>query len=217
VYVLSGVTAKEVAGPSVIVSYLCASVAALLAALCYTEFAVDLPITGGAFNYISVTFGELAAWSVGWNMILETLLSSSAVARGFSGYLCTLVGIETGTLLFEAGPLRLDPLALGLIALLTAVLAKGTRESSTFNITVCSINLSCIAFVLVLGLPLGRVANLTPFSPFGLGHGTFAGASILFFAFVGFDYIANVAEEVSNPTRDLPIGILTSLGVATIL
>ena len=188
--------------------------AALFAALCYAEFAVELPVTGGAFNYISVTFGEAAAWSTAWNMILETLLSSSAVARGFSGYLATLLGRQPAD--FLVSPLDLDFLAAGLIIALTAVLSRGTKQSSVFNIVVCSINLSCIAFILVTGLPQAEPSNLEPFFPYGT-RGTFAAASIVFFAFVGFDYIANAAEEASDPRRGLPIGIIASLGIATLL
>lgn len=122
------------------------------------------------------------------------------VSRGFSGYLATLLGLSADAFLIKFGALQCDPLAVILICLLTAVLATGTRESSTFNIAVCSCNLACITFVLLVGLPLGDTRNLTPFFPYGI-QGTFAGASILFFAFVGFDFLANAAEEVTNPSR----------------
>ena len=189
----------------------------MFAALSYAEFAVELPVTGGAFNYMSVTFGEAAAWSTAWNMILETLLSSSAVARGFSGYLATLFGLQPVDFLISIGPwVELDLLAALLIGALTAVLSRGTKQSAIFNIVVCSINLSCILFILCAGLPKAEPANVTPFFPFGI-RGTFAASSIVFFAFVGFDYLANAAEEVADPARSLPIGILTSLGIATVL
>ncbi len=147
-------------------------------------------------------------------MILETLLSSSAVARGFSGYLATLVGRQPVD--FLVSPLELDFFAAGLILCLTAVLSRGTKQSSVFNIVVCSINLSCIAFILIAGLPQAESTNLQPFFPYGT-RGTFAAASIVFFAFVGFDYIANAAEEASDPRRGLPVGIIASLGIATLL
>jgi APA family basic amino acid/polyamine antiporter len=147
-------------------------------------------------------------------MILETLLSSSAVARGFSGYLATLIGKKPED--FLVSPLELDFLAAGLILGLTAILSRGTKQSSVFNIVVCSINLSCIAFILIAGLPQAEPSNLEPFFPYG-ARGTFAAASIVFFAFVGFDYIANAAEEATDPRRGLPIGIIASLGIATLL
>ena len=149
-----------------ILSFLIAAAAALFAALSYAEYAVELPVAGGAFSYISVTFGEAAAWSVAWNMILETLLSSSAVARGFSGYLATLLGLHPSDFLFPVGRwIELDFLAAGLILALTALLSRGTKQSSRFNIIVCSINLSCIAFIVVAGLPKAEPANLEPFLP----------------------------------------------------
>ena len=116
-----------------ILSYVVAATAALLSALCYAEMAVSLPIAGGAFNYISISFGELAAWLVAWNMCLETTLSSAAVARGFASYLATLVGLQPSALRLAAGPIQFDPAAALLILLLTALLIKGTRESSIFN------------------------------------------------------------------------------------
>ena len=116
-----------------ILSYVVAATAALLSALCYAEMAVSLPIAGGAFNYISISFGELAAWLVAWNMCLETTLSSAAVARGFASYLATLVGLQPSALRLAVGPIQFDPAAALLILLLTALLIKGTRESSMFN------------------------------------------------------------------------------------
>ncbi|KAL4458687.1 hypothetical protein ABPG75_013552 [Micractinium tetrahymenae] len=214
VFVLSGVAARELAGPAVITSYLVSAMAALLSALCYTEMAVSLPITGGAFNYISISFGELAAWLVAWNMCLETTLSSAAVARGFASYLATLLGLQPSALRFSAGPLELDPAAALLILLLTAILAKGTRESSIFNMVVTALNIASILFILGAGFPKAQAANLSPFAPFG-ARGVFSAAAVLFFSFVGFDYVANAAEEAKDPAKHLPLGIVGSLGIAT--
>lgn len=175
---------------------------------------------------MSVTFGEAAAWSVGWNMILETLLSSSAVARGFSGYLATLVGLSSSDALLIHVPmhfgakddttpnLSLDPLAALLILSLTILLSRGVKQTSIFNIAVCSINIACICFVIVVGLPLASpLTTANPFFPHGI-RGTFGAASIVFFAYVGFDYLANAAEEAVRPSRDLPRSILGSLVIA---
>lgn len=149
-------------------------------------------------------------------MILETLLSSSAVSRGFSGYLAVLLGKQSDYFLTALGPLTLDPGAAALVTLLTLILSRGAQTTSRFNMFICSVNLLCIVFVLVTGLPLAEKAHATPFFPFG-ARGTFAASSIVFFAYVGFDYLANAAEEVAMPARNLPIGILTSLAVATVL
>lgn len=218
VYVLSGVVANSIAGPGVILSYVIAATAALLAAFCYAEFAVDLPVAGGAFNYVHTTFGEIIAWSVAWNMILETLLSSAAVSRGFSSYLATLFGHPADSFLISIGGsvLQLDPLAFGLIALLTSLLAVGTKESSSFNIVISTFNICAIIFVLAAGLPHADTANLQPFAPYG-SRGIFSGSSIVFFSYIGFDYLANAAEEATNPSAHLPLGIIASLGIATML
>jgi basic amino acid/polyamine antiporter, APA family len=219
VYVLSGVTAKDIAGPSVVLSYLIAATAALLSALSYSEFAVDLPLTGGAFNYICVTFGEGVAWTVAWNMLLETGLSSAAVSRGFSGYLATLIGKSSPNnnhWLVTVGPLEMDFLAPLLIAILTVVLMIGTKTGSRFNAVVCCLNISVILFVVIAGLPKCSADNLVPFAPFGV-EGVFSAASIVFFSYIGFDYIANAAEEAQHPEKSLPYAILASLGVATFL
>jgi APA family basic amino acid/polyamine antiporter len=216
VFVLSGVVARDVAGPAVVVSYALAAAAALLSALCYCEYAVELPLAGGAYNYIAVTFGELMAWSVAWNMVLEIVLSAAAVARGFSGYAAALFGAPPGALLVRAGPLLLDPAAAALVATLTLLLCLGTRGSSRVNIAVSCVNLAAVGIVLCAGFPLADTANIEPFAPHG-ARGTVAGASIVFFAYVGFDYIANTAEEAKQPGRDVPLAIGASLGVATLL
>ncbi|EFN50706.1 hypothetical protein CHLNCDRAFT_7483, partial [Chlorella variabilis] len=214
VFVLSGVAANELAGPAVIVSYLVAGVAALLSALCYAEMAVSLPIAGGAFNYICITFGELAAWTVAWNMCLEITLSAAAVARGFASYLATLFGLAPSALRVSVGPVQLDPAAVLLIALLTAILIKGTRESSLFNIVVSALNLASIMFVLCAGFPKAQPSNLYDhgFAPYG-ATGVLSGAAVVFFAFI----VANAAEEAKDPAADIPMGIVGSLGIATLL
>lgn len=174
---------------------------------------------------MSVTFGEATAWTVGWNMILETLLSSAAVARGFSGYLATLLGLSSSDALLISVPMakdatsrfNFDPLAATLILSLTILLSRGVRQTSIFNIAVCTINIACICFVIVAGLPLARpLINAHPFFPNGI-RGTFGAASIVFFAYVGFDYLANAAEEAVRPSRDLPLSILGSLVIAAVL
>eukprot|EP00887_Chlorella_sp_A99_P006516 scaffold3.g6516.t1 len=216
VYVLTGVAAAQHAGPAVVLSFMIAALAALLSALCYSEFAVEIPVSGGAYNYISVTFGELAAWLTSWNMCLETTLSSAAVARGFASYLATLCGLKPADVRIQLGPLEIDFTALFLIAMLTAILSKGTKESARFNQVVVSCNVGVILFVLAVGLPLASTENLHPFMPFG-ARGMFSAASIVFFSYVGFDYLANSAEEALDPAHTLPLGLLVSLSIATSL
>ncbi|CAG9462064.1 unnamed protein product [Pedinophyceae sp. YPF-701] len=216
VFVLTGVGAHKKAGPGIMISYLLASMAAFLSALAYTEFVVDLPVAGGAFNYINLTFGELTAWFVGANMVLEYTFSSAAVARGFTSYLATLLGLAPDDLRIDIGFTELDPLAFLAVVGLCYLLARGTKDSKNFNWGVTTINLACIIFVLLAGFPHAEPRNWRDFAPFG-AHGIFAGASVVFFSFIGFDTVATTAEEVKNPGRDLPIGICASLAVCAAL
>lgn len=216
VFVLTGAGAKDYAGPAVFISYLLAGGASLFSALCYTEFAVDLPLAGSAYNYVMITFGEFAAWICGWNLVLEYSVSCSAVARGWTSYLATLVGTCPSTFRFGEGVFSLDPLAVVIIGVLTVVLIIGIKESARFNTLVTTVNLVTIGVVLFVGLPKIDSNNFNDFAPYGI-KGIFTGSSIVFFSFIGFDTLATCAEEVKQPSRDLPIGIMGSLAVCTVL
>lgn len=216
VFVLTGVAAESKAGPAVAISYTLASVASLFSALCYSEFASEFPIAGGAFNYVAMTFGELLAWIVGCNLILEYTLSAAAIARGFSSYLSTLFGMHPTALITNLGPIPLDFTALLVIGLLCAILAYGIEESSKFNMVITGLNVATILIVFIAGVGQIDAANYNPFTPFGV-RGIFAGASIVFFSFIGFDTVSTAAEETKNPSFDLPVGIVGSLGICTIL
>ncbi|UPR02210.1 amino acid/polyamine transporter [Chloropicon primus] len=216
VFVLTGVGAHDAAGPAIIVSYLIASFAAGLSALCYTEYAVDMPVAGGAFNYVAIECGELFGWIAGWNLVLEYTLSSAAVGRGFTSYASTMLGFQPDQWRVSFGPLNLDFPGLFMVLAVTALLCYGTKESARFNTIVTAVNVAVILFVIFVGLPECSASDFKPFSPMGL-TGVFNGAAIVFFSYVGFDTVATTAEETRNPSRDLPIGIVGSLIVCTIL
>lgn len=213
VFVITGVAAKEHAGPAVVVSYVISSVAALLSALAYSEFAVELPVAGGAFSYILVTFGELSAYLTCSNLLLEYLLSGAAVARGFTSYFATLCGRGPSDL--RVG--RLDPLAVLLIALLVALICYGTKGSSWFNIGVTGASLLVILFIIAAGLAKGSAKNVTAdFAPFG-ARGVVDAAALIFFSYIGFDSVSTLAEEVRRPGIDLPVGMIGSVLICGIL
>ena len=181
VFVLTGVGAHDVAGPAIIVSYLIASFAAALSAICYTEFAVDMPVAGGAFNYVALVCGELLGWIAGWNLVLETTLSVAAVGRGFTSYTSTLFGMDPNSWRIPAGPLQIDLPGFAMICVMTALLCYGTKESAQVNAIVTAINVLVILFVIGAGMIKIEPGDYEPFAPKGI-TGVFNGAAIVFFS-----------------------------------
>lgn len=212
IYVLVGFTARDIAGPGIVLSYFIAGLTALCSALSYAALSARISSTGGAFAYAQAIFGDLIAWLCGWSMCLEMTLSSSAVSRGFSAYMQTLLGTAV-----QEESSTFDPVALVLVTILSFILCIGIKESARFNILICSLNISCILFVICSGMSIADTSNVTKdFFPYG-PSGVFSAASIVFFSFIGFDYIANASEEAINPTRDIPRSIIGSLLVASAL
>lgn len=221
IFVLTGVAAARYAGPGLILSFVVAGVVSGLAALCYAEFASVVPIAGSAYTYSYATLGELIAWIIGWDLILEYAVGAAAVSIGWSGYFTDLlhtVGIILPKALtispFSGGIVNLP--AMIIILLITGLLIRGTSESSTVNNIIVAIKIAVILFFLVVGFGRVNPANWSPFLPFGTG-GILRGASIIFFAYIGFDQISTAAEEAKNPSRDLPLGIIFSLVICTVL
>lgn len=239
IFTLTARTAGNVAGPAVSLAFVFAAIACGLTALCYAEFASTVPVAGSAYTFSYATFGELAAWIIGWDLILEFALAASVVAKGWSQYLGELIGAPP---VWHFGSVTFDWGSVLLIAVLTVVLATGTKLSSRVSAVVVAIKLAVILLVIVAGLRYFDAANLTPFIPesqagesgeglrqslfsfiTGAGNSTFgwygllAAASLLFFSFIGFDVVATAAEETKNPQRDMPRGIIGSLIIVTVL
>lgn len=223
VFVLTGVAAAKHAGPALVLSFILAGLACVFAALCYAEFASSVPVSGSAYTYSYAAFGEIIAWMLGWDLILEYGLAASAVASGWSGYAQGLLeglGITLPTALSAAyNPDKgtfVDLPAMLIILLITALLIQGIRESSRFNNIMVFIKVAVILLFLVVGTAYVKPENWTPFMPFGFS-GVAAGAATVFFAFIGFDAVSTAAEEVKNPQRSMPIGIIFSLAICTVL
>ena len=218
VFVLTGAAAHDHAGPAVVLSYVIASLTSMITGLCYTEFAVETPVAGSAYNYVSQSFGEFAGFLCGCNLALELTISAAAVARGWTSYVATLFHAPPDALRLDLadGRLRLDLPAAALVVFISALLILGARETARFNAVVTAVSLAVIGFVIVAGGLYVDADNWTPFAPRGL-PGVLSGASVVFFSFVGFDTVATCAEETRNPGRDLPIGIMGSLGVCALL
>ncbi len=237
IFTITASTAGNLTGPAISVSFLIAAVACGLAALCYAEFASTLPVAGSAYTFSYATFGEFIAWVIGWDLVLEFAVGAAVVAKGWSSYLGTVFGFSGGTA--DLGPLTLDWGALLIIGVLTLLLAMGTKLSANFSAAVTAIKVSVVLLVVVVGAFYIKTANYTPFIPpaqdtsdteqsvfsllTGAGgstygwYGLLAGASIVFFAFIGFDVVATTAEETKNPQRDVPRGILATLAIVTVL
>lgn len=240
IFVLTGTAAAQYAGPGIVISFIIAGIACVFAGLCYAEFASMIPIAGSAYTYAYATLGEFIAWTIGWDLILEYLFGASTVAVGWSGYvvsLCKDFGIIIPAA-FSQAPLSYDPAthvwaftgalvnvpAVFIVAVMTALLVVGIRESANFNNIIVIVKVAIILMFIGIGFAYVTVDNWTPFVPANTGEvghfgfsGLIRGAAVIFFAYIGFDAVSTAAQEARNPQRDMPIGILGSLGISTIL
>ena len=221
VFVLTGVAAATKAGPAICLSYVLAAMASMFAALAYAELATSVGGCGSAYGYAYAGFGEIIAWLIGWNLLFEYALSVSTVAIGWSGYVNNALqsmGFSIPEKLinnpFQGGFVNLP--AVLIILALTVLLCIGTKQSSRFNAVIVFIKLLTIAIFILVAATHVNSQNWVPFLPFGW-HGVIQGASLVFFAYIGFDALSTAAEETINPQRNLPIGIIASLVVCTVI
>src|ERR671921_1826914 len=246
-FVLTGEAAALYSGPAVALSYVVGGIVCALAALCYAEFASTVPVAGSAYTFSYAALGEFIAWLIGWDLILEFTLGAATVAKGWSGYFVSvleILGIKLPPGLYAAtAGFSHDFVALIVVALVTTILVIGIKLSSQFNSVITGIKILVTLFVIGFGIFFIKVSNLTPFVPppkqppaaaeatlqsfvlpsllgidttYGI-TGIFTAAALVFFAYIGFDIVATTAEETRNPQRDLPIGILGSLVICTVL
>jgi APA family basic amino acid/polyamine antiporter len=252
IFVLVGEAAHDKSGAAVILSFAVSGLACLFAALCYAEFASMVPVAGSAYTYAYATLGELFAWIIGWDLIIEYAVSAAGVAHGASHYFQDLIGIfglhlpdVLSDAPFDYNPALgrmvatgkiMDLPALLLTAIVTVILVVGVKESARFNMAMVILKVSIVLFVIVVGIFYINPANWKPFAPYGFTGinffgktlfgqrdaggqplGMLAGAAIIFFAYIGFDAVSTQAEEAKRPQRDVPIGILSSLVICTVL
>ncbi|MBL8629092.1 MAG: amino acid permease [Rhodospirillaceae bacterium] len=221
IFVLTGVAAATYSGPALIISFLMCGFACSLAALTYAELASMVPVAGSAYTYAYATMGEVIAWIMGWNLVLEYALSAATVASGWSGYFTGIfktlgypLPAALTTVPQDGGIVNLPAVLISLFV--TYMLYIGMRDSARLNNILVVVKLAALALFLALASPAVEQTNWEPFMPFGFS-GVAAGAAIVFFAFFGFDAVSTAAEETKNPKRDLPIGIIGSLAVCTVL
>ncbi|CAL8471821.1 g11363 [Coccomyxa elongata] len=217
IFVITGVVANQTAGPAVCLSFVVGGVCAMLSSFIYAEFATELPVAGSSFTYVVASLGQLPAFLVMVNMIMEYVLSIAAIARGWSGYLATLCNQDSSAFRIDVGWAQLDPIAVGIIIIMTVLICLSTKESSRFNLVLVCTKLVGVLFVIVVGFTKATPSNFTAdFAPYGI-RGVFNGAAIIFFAYLGYDAVATMAEECRNPGKDMPLGIIGATGICTIL
>jgi APA family basic amino acid/polyamine antiporter len=245
IFTLTGRIAAQYAGPAVVVSFVIAAFCCALAALCYAEFASTVPVAGSAYTFSYATLGELVAWIIGWDLLLELLLGASVVAQGWSTYFVTFldqVGVTWPAGLGPDGSFNLA--AFLMVGVLGALVCYGIKESMRLNLVLVAVKLFIVLFVIIVGIGYIDTANYHPFVPASVGPaaadagwlhapllqvvfglqpqaygvlGIVSAASVVFFAYIGFDVVATTAEEARRPQRDVPLGILGSLAICTVL
>jgi APA family basic amino acid/polyamine antiporter len=240
IFTVTASTTGDITGPAIWISFLIAAITCALAALCYAEFASTLPVAGSAYTFSYATFGEFLAWIIGWNLLLELAIGAAVVSKGWSSYLGNVFGFAGGTA--QLGSVQLDWGAVLIVAGVATLISLGTKLSSRFSAVVTGIKVAVVLLVVVVGAFYVKRSNYSPFIPkpesghdaSGINqsvlslltgahgshygwYGVLAGASIVFFAFIGFDIVATMAEETKNPQRDVPRGILASLAIVTVL
>ncbi|KAK8595461.1 hypothetical protein V6N13_016828 [Hibiscus sabdariffa] len=230
VFVTTGRATRLYAGPATVISYAIAGLCALLSAFCYTEFAVHLPVAGGAFSYLRITFGEFAAFMTGANLVTEYVMSNAAMARGFTSYLGAAMGISTTKWRFVLpflpdGFNEIDVVAPAVMLIITLVICYITRESSVVNMILTALHILFIAFVISMGFWRGDWNNITHpgnpnnpsgFFPYG-ASGVFNGVAMVYLSYIGYDAVSTMAEEVRSPVKDISIGLSGSVVIVTIL
>lgn len=230
IFVLTGIAAATQSGPAVVLSFIFAGIASGFAALSYAELAASVGGSGSAYGYSYVAFGEFIAWILGWILLLEYGVGAAAVANGWAGYFINMLAsfhLHLPEALTKAPVLGgiINLPAFSIIWLLIALLIIGVKESARFNNIIVAIKLSTIAVFILLAVGHIQTENWQPFMPFGWfdtldngkNIGVLAGASLVFFAYFGFDAVSTAAEEAKNPQRDLPIGLLASLTFCTVV
>src|SRR5687767_1798217 len=250
IFVLTGQAAANYAGPGIVISFVLAGIACALAGLCYAELAAMIPISGSAYTYGYATMGELVAWIIGWDLILEYMFAASTVAVGWSGYVVRFLN-DLGVVIpeqFTKAPYEhlapadagwniwrlftegwtstgavLNVPAMFIVAIITILLVLGIKESANFNNVIVLIKVSVILTFLAVGVAYLNAENWEPFIPPAAGEGKYGwggvlrAAGVIFFAYIGFDAVSTAAQEARNPQRDMPIGILGSLFICTII
>lgn len=221
IFSITGQETRIDAGPAIVLSYAVSGLSALLSVFCYTEFAVDIPIAGGSFSFLRVELGDFVAFIAAANILLEAIVGAAGLGRSWTSYFASLINNNPDFLRikidsFAEGFNLLDPLAVVILAVANGIAMTGTRRTSILNWVSSIVSAAVILFIVIVGFIHGKTSNLVPFFPFGAG-GVFRAAAVVYWSYTGFDMVANMAEETKRPSRDIPLGLLGSMSMITVV
>lgn len=221
IFVVTGQEAHENAGPAIVLSYAISGISALLSVFCYTEFAAEIPVAGGSFSYLRVELGDFIAFIAAGNLLLEAVVGAAGLGRSWSSYFASMISSNSDFLRIEVDFLAegfnlLDPLAVVVLFVANGIAMSGTKRTSWLNTITSILSSLVIVFILVFGFIHGKTSNLVPFFPYG-AKGVFTAAAVVYWSYTGFDMVANMAEETKRPSRDIPIGLVGSMSLITVV
>ncbi|PIN03689.1 hypothetical protein CDL12_23780 [Handroanthus impetiginosus] len=221
IFSITGQETHDHAGPAIVLSYAISGLSALLSVFCYTEFAVEIPIAGGSFSFLRVELGDFIAFIAAGNILLEGLVGAAGLGRSWSSYVASIIKSDPDFLRIKVDSFRdgfnmLDPLAVVVLILVNGFAMTGTKRTSVLNWISSVFSSLVIVFIIVVGFIHGKSENLVPFFPYGAG-GVFTAAAVVFWSYTGFDMVANMAEEVKKPSRDIPVGLVGSMSLITVV
>lgn len=221
IFTITGLEARDDAGPSIVLSYVVSGLSALFSVFCYTEFAVEVPVAGGSFSFLRIELGDFVAFIAAGNILLEAVAGAAGLARSFSSYFASMFSSNPDILRirvnsFSEGFNLLDPLAVAILFIANMVAMRGTKLTSNWNMVLSIISSLIIVFIVIVGFIHGKSSNLEPFFPYG-PEGVFRAAAVVYWSYTGFDMVANMAEETKKPARDIPLGLVGSMSTISVV
>ncbi|GLU14687.1 hypothetical protein SLE2022_312420 [Rubroshorea leprosula] len=221
IFVLTGLEAHDDAGPAIVLSYAISGISALLSVFCYTEFAAEIPVAGGSFSYLRVELGDFVAFIAAGNLLLEAIVGAAGLGRSWTSYFASMISSNSDFLRIKVDSLAegfnlLDPIAVVVLLVANGIAMSGTRRTSWLNLITSILTFMVIVFIIVVGFMHAKTSNLEPFFPNG-AKGVFTAAAVVYWSYTGFDMVANMAEETKRPSRDIPIGLVGSMSVITVI
>ncbi|XP_071725967.1 cationic amino acid transporter 8, vacuolar-like [Rutidosis leptorrhynchoides] len=221
IFTITGLEARNDAGPSIVLSYALSGLSALFSVFCYTEFAVEIPIAGGSFSFLRIELGDFVAFIAAGNILLEAVAGAAGLARSFSSYFASMFSSNPDILRirvnsFAEGFNLLDPIAVVVLFIANMVAMRGTKLTSTWNMILSMITSLIIIFIIIVGFSNAKTSNLEPFFPYG-PEGVFRAAAVVYWSYTGFDMVANMAEETKKPSRDIPLGLVGSMSTISVV